>query len=113
METGNENFEVIRPPDYLTEKLHSEHANKGDMDDCNMIMVWKSSYKHEFSMAVKKQSKYYEAMNKILMIMDSSGQLLRLHKKYFKEFKECKSSGVKSIGFDKLGAVFILSLIHI
>ena len=40
--------------------------------------------------------------------MDSSGQLLRLHKKYFKELKECKSSGVKSIGYDKLGAVFIL-----
>ena len=43
--------------------------------------------------------------------MDSSGQLFRLHKKYFKQFNECKSlgsSGVKSIGYDKIGAIFIL-----
>ena len=39
--------------------------------------------------------------------MDSSGQFYRLQKKYFKEFSECKSSGVKSIGYDKIGAVFI------
>ena len=44
----------------------------------------------------------------MLTIMESSGQFYRLHKKYFKEFSECKSSGVKSIGYDKIGAVFIL-----
>ena len=82
--------------------------NKGDINDCDLLMVWKSTYKHKFAMAVKKRSKYYEPINKILMTMDTSGQLFRLHKKYFKELQECKTSGVKSIGYDKLGAVFIL-----
>ena len=73
-------------------------------------MVWNSAYKHNFAMSVKKQSKYYESINKVLIRMDTSGQLFWLHKKYFKELKECKSSGVKSIGYDKLGSVFFLLL---
>ena len=37
--------------------IQSILQNKGDINDCDLIMVWKSSYKHMFSMAMKKQSK--------------------------------------------------------
>ena len=64
--------------------------NKGDIHDCDLILAWKATYEHMFSMAVKKKSKYYQALNKVLITMDSSGQLFRLHKKYFKQFNEHK-----------------------
>ena len=75
-----------------------------------MVFVWKSRVDDKFAMAIRRNSPYYQGLNSVLKKMQESGQLRLLKEKYFMHSKTCKTSGVKSIGYDKLGSIFIVVL---
>lgn len=80
-----------------------------NVDECDLLFVWKSPIKHQFAMGVHKKSKYYESLNWALIKLAEKGILKKLQSKHFKTPKTCHGpeSG-KPLGFDKTGSAFLM-----
>ena len=80
-----------------------------NVDQCNLLFVWKSQIKHKFAMAVQKDSKHYESFNLALIKLAEKGVLKKLQIKHFKTPKLCQGpeSG-KALGLEKTGSAFFM-----
>ena len=113
-ESFNGNVKGLRALKNVPLRAHFHYTqgilqNLGDWDQCELLVVWKSQFKHNFAMALKKNSKF-KRLNKMVLKMYETGELQRLQSKYFLEFEECtekSNSSWTSVGFEKLASIFI------
>ena len=111
------NLQGMKELNEIPKRAHYQYTqgilqNLGDLNQCDLLVVWKSRMRHNFAMAVKKNSKF-KSLNKMLLKMDERGQLKKLQKKYFLSFKECRDSNVSAVGMEKLASIFIFILVFV
>ena len=115
-ESFNGNIKGLKSLNEIPYRAHFHYTqgilqNMGDLNQCDFLVVWKSQVKHNFALALKKNSKF-KGLNQMLLRMDETGELQRLQNQYFLRFRTCQEgSNWSSVGIEKLASIFIFLLI--
>ena len=85
--------------------------NRGEnVSKCDLIFVWQSKDLVNWAMGIKKGSKYKNALNKVLLRMDESGQLRKLREKYYPKIQTCKQDP-SAVSFKKVVSLFMILIV--